>query len=1076
MPLTGTWWQRPLWRAAGAWQGRRQVTMIVPVQPEPTPPHALPPRTGQTTRPHPHVIPLPGSGRLPAVDHSLQASAPGPPGELSALTASGSSSGAFGPASRLGMFLIERELARGGMGVVYVAVHEQLGRRVALKVMLGWGDPEEAERFRFEAQAAARLRHPDIVGIHEVGQVNGKWYLAMDLVEGPGSLQNLLERQGPLDPRRSARLIERVARAVHFAHTRFVLHRDLKPHNVLVDADGSPRLTDFGLAKDIGRAERGVTVTGQILGTPAFMSPEQAQGDPALVDRRSDVWGLGATLYACLVGHPPFRGKTALDLLRQVVEEEPPPPSAARPGLDRDLETIVLGCLRKDPAARYATAELLADDLARWSRGEPIAARRPGVRERLVRWTRRHARPLAAAVLVLALLGGVLAVSRVSAARERQREAQAAAAEEGRVRAQAILAAQETAQATLVKVGAGSSAGERLALALEALAAAQRWRDLSGDALAGEGVRAAQRRLAEEALAGRQFELASAAFEQAGDPEGAARAASERDAQAARADSVVRETLTLIRERGRFGALDVGRIARNISPRTLPLLLEPLSGASQLLERGESLGPELGTLTSAALRTLTLINDIDLLPHLGVLTRLLRVDGDSLRRVDALRVLVTIDTPPARRAVLEQLASSGDRIAAYQREEFDPSFLDRCEAEDPPALLLRARARLAVATRVQHLEHAVEDLSRALHAEPTLAEALRYRAETYEQLSDFAAAQADLDRLASLSPDDPALALNRARIAYARGDRQAALLAADRAVAAAPAGDPTPLMTRALMKRRHDLDGALADVVRACSLAPEDPRPHLLHGDILLRRGDAAAALTSLELALRLDASSGEAWATLALAHVALGKLTEAEQCIQRARERSGHGLALWLAQARFHMARGEFPPALRALDEGLGRLSDNVDLLALRSQVRARMGDLAGAEADLGEIIARSPSPVAFCERGILRRWLGDLKGAREDLDRAVELYPADPRSLAERSRVRLEQGDLTGALADAEQSLSSFPAQAQALNVRGRVRLARGERKAGAADLERALELAPSAANADELRALIRQAREGR
>jgi Protein kinase domain len=298
------------------------------------------------------------------------------------------------PPSRIGNYEIERELARGGMGVVYVARHVELQRRVALKVLLTstLPDPEDVERFQIEARAAARLQHPGIVGIHEVGRDGERWFLAMDLVEGC-SLHTRLSDSGPFLPRDAAGLIEQVARALHYAHTRAILHRDLKPHNVLLDHQGRALLTDFGLAKEVEGSQQ-ITVTGQVLGTPAYMSPEQAVGDPARVDRRSDVYGLGATLYALLTGQPPFQGPTVLNVLQRVLEVEPQPPSRVRPAevgpLDRDLETICLTCLAKEPSARYDTAGALADDLARYLRHEPVQARTPTWRDRGAKWLRRN--------------------------------------------------------------------------------------------------------------------------------------------------------------------------------------------------------------------------------------------------------------------------------------------------------------------------------------------------------------------------------------------------------------------------------------------------------------------------------------------------------------------------------------------------------------------------------------------------------------------------------------------------------------------------------------------------------------
>jgi WD40 repeat protein/tRNA A-37 threonylcarbamoyl transferase component Bud32 len=304
-----------------------------------------------------------------------------------------------------GDYEVLAELGRGGMGVVYKARQKSLPRVVALKVVLSGehAGPEELARFRSEAAALARLQHPNIVQIHEVGEHAGRPYFSMEFVEG-GSLAQRPDG-GPLPAREAARLVRTLAGALHAAHERGVVHRDLKPANVLLAADGTPKVTDFGLAKRLD-GSAGATQSGAILGTPSYMAPEQAAGRGKDVGPHVDVYALGALLYELLTGRPPFRAPTAVETLVLVQAEEPVPPSRLQPGVPRDLETICLKCLQKHPAARYGSAADLADDLGRWLAGEPIRARPVGAWERLAKWARRHPAPAA-----LALVSGLAALA-----------------------------------------------------------------------------------------------------------------------------------------------------------------------------------------------------------------------------------------------------------------------------------------------------------------------------------------------------------------------------------------------------------------------------------------------------------------------------------------------------------------------------------------------------------------------------------------------------------------------------------------------------------------------------------------
>ncbi len=310
-----------------------------------------------------------------------------------------------------GRYILIREIARGGMGVIYEATQRDLKRVVALKMILNgrFSSPNEILRFRAEAEAVAALDHPAIVPVYEVGEHDGFHYFTMKRIYGESLARSLdlFVGNGP----GAARLVAKVARAVHHAHHRGVLHRDLKPSNILIDPDGQPHVIDFGLAKRLvgepgDHAE--LTATGAVLGTPGYLSPEQVEGRKGAVTTLTDVYGLGAILYALLTGRPPVAGDSLGEILDRIRRESPEPLRRVVPRIDHELETICLKCLEKEPERRYSAADALADDLERWLAGESIAARPTGALDRLKRWCLRIDR-VRDAGLVLMVIGMIMA-------------------------------------------------------------------------------------------------------------------------------------------------------------------------------------------------------------------------------------------------------------------------------------------------------------------------------------------------------------------------------------------------------------------------------------------------------------------------------------------------------------------------------------------------------------------------------------------------------------------------------------------------------------------------------------------
>ena len=332
---------------------------------------------------------------------------------------------------------VEAVLGRGGMGVVYKARHLRLNRIVALKMLLtgAYAGPRERARFQREAEAVANLRHPSIVQVYDVGDHDGCPYFTMELLEGGSLAQSLVGKPQPAQ--QTAALLSTLAEAVQVAHQAGVVHRDLKPANILLTSEGLPKIADFGLARH-SESEAALTLSGAPIGTPSYMAPEQAIGNAGAIGPASDIYALGALLYEMLTGRPPFRAETASETERQVIHEEPVSPARLNAAVPRDLETICLKCLNKEPARRYSSAAALADDLRRFGEGRPILARPVGLIERFWRWCRRN--PTEAALIATALalatlsLGGGLWLERQQAERREEtarREGQLSKAAEG---------------------------------------------------------------------------------------------------------------------------------------------------------------------------------------------------------------------------------------------------------------------------------------------------------------------------------------------------------------------------------------------------------------------------------------------------------------------------------------------------------------------------------------------------------------------------------------------------------------------------------------------------------------------
>ena len=919
-------------------------------------------------------------------------------------------------------------LGHGGMGVVYKARQRGLDRLVALKMIRGGlhAGPEHHARFQIEAWAVARLRHPHVVQIHEVGEAEGLPFVALELLEG-GSLEARIGGT-PLAEAQAADLLIQLAEGVAAAHAAGVVHRDLKSSNILFAADDTPKITDFGLAKRVDEQD-GQTQTGQVMGSPSFMAPEQANGQARRVGPAADVYSLGAILYEMLTGRPPFKGASPMETLLQVINDDPVPPSRMRSGLSRDLETICLKCLAKEPARRYATAADLALDLRLFRAGATIRARRTGLRERSLKWARRQ--PAQAALLGIVAVGIMVAAATFWADAQR-RLAVAADAEACVFRAAPLVANNRTDEAR--------SDINRLHELLPALgrdpAQARLYEQARRlvrecDDRHTERLRITQRDQRRSAFERGLTEALFLETQLPGDPDAVRR---------------LRDQVHLA-----LDAWDADTPTPSEAKASRHALLVFLARATEKVLPGEDRVVQ----ARAALAILNEANNFHPATRSVLELRATCLDrlGDGPGSAEA-------------RALAETTARGGGVIASHELlidglddfhkrrwsralGQFQAAARDRHDPFWPQYLSALCRIRLGQFAAAQ------EDLTACLRSKPDrfwlvlqrgFALAEQGAGEPESDAARFLdAATDDYARASELAQGDDqtfALLVNQGLLAVRRGDLERADAEFGKAIATQPDRLEAYLNRAEVRRRRGDVAGALADCDRAIALRPGQPMLWARRAGLVeagRSEGWLERAIADQTEAIR-RACDGDDPRDRASDLVDRGRYLAVAGRLTESLADCDAALRLDPANARAHLTRVEgllhlkrAEEAIRSCnavlgegDEANSRLGltpgDRADLIFARGMAYEDRGDYPAAIRDYTRVLTIRPHSVApLARRGWSYLVSEAYKLARPDFEEVLRIDPAHPDALVGRGQCRVVQGQVAEAIQDAEAAVQA-------------------------------------------------------
>jgi len=930
------------------------------------------------------------------------------------------------------------ELGHGGMGVVYKARQQCLSRVVALKMIRAGSlaQPEDLTRFRIEAEAVAKLRHPNIIQIYDVGEVRGLPFVALELLEG-GGLDAVLG--GTPQPETAAALLSAtLARAIHTAHQAGIIHRDLKPSNILFGSDGTPKITDFGLAKRLG--EDGYTETGQVLGSPSYIPPEQAQGRAKEVGPAADVYALGAILYEMLTGRPPFKGTTPLETVMQVVTEDPVPPSRHRSQVSRDLETICLKCLAKEPIKRYPSAQVLADDLERYLLDRPIQARRTPLLERGLKWVRR--RPTTSTLLAVGCV--FLSILLVAGLRS---HAELAAL---RGRGESVLT---KARNDLID---GRYPIEELSRLVTATEREHRLADLHARALdlLGQAGRRRDQKQARETARNRLAEF----FRRRDD-------ALFQDTQLTGLDpsanvAAIRKTTLAALEIFAADGLQGREWAMGPLPASLtePERIEVARGRYEMLMvLAEAVAQPLpgeapGRQASLALEILRSATELRTRPtHAYYLRRAACLEraGDDAGAKQERSAAERIRPDGAFDHFLTGLERHKHGYLTQAKQHFEEALTDQpnhfwaqcllaiCELNIRPANPIAAKAHLTGCLQ-SHPELPWLYLLRGFAAgQLGAATSSKVDAAVY-----YKAALADYREARVRDPGGRfryALLANRGLLRFQNGELDEAVADLEEAIELYPRQMSAHVTLAQILRQQKKIDLALKQLSRAVELEPNQAPLYRTRARWNLERRDLTRAarglaVADLDLAIRLGVPNSR---ELARDHAERGRVLLEDKQYEQALDACEKALRIdpndalshrWRALALLELKRDQ--DAIDACDAVLRAGRSSADLLGLRGLAKARRNDFAGAIEDYTLALSLQPRAAAVHGR---RGWAYLVSGAPQlalrDFEEAIRLDPSSGDAYSGRGSAHAALGHCKEAFADALESLRHGESQARIL-----------------------------------------------